>query len=81
MAPQGTATPRARPVQARRSTAEDRTERQSYWFYHQRYGDQATIYIPVDPGQTADHWPNIPALLTSDVAYTVLGFSRAPTEL
>src|SRR5579859_6758384 len=52
----------ARPVQPRMS-------RSGYWFFDERYGDQAAAYVAVDPGHTPDHWPNIPARLTCDVVY------------
>jgi hypothetical protein len=41
----------------------------AYWFFDEKYGDQDATYIPVDPGQTADRWPSIPARLTCDVTY------------
>ena len=51
------------------TAAEAPTECQSYWLHRPRYGDPSAVYVPVDATQTADHWPNIPARLTCDIAY------------
>jgi hypothetical protein len=47
-----------------------RARQSAYWFFNDKYGDQGAEYVPIDPRNTADHWPSIPARLTCDVAYS-----------
>jgi hypothetical protein len=59
-----------------------RARQSAYWFFNDKYGDQGAEYVPIDPRNTADHWPSIPARLTCDVAYSrrVLGGLSSRSE-